>query len=285
LTGGANAQVCRHVRGFSSYFVERTFSPVFQVCIEKHKPSDEKGVAEKNKTFGIAVALDSNVRCTGEFIDANNGAITALATIVIAAFTGTLWIATSTQARLTREAFVADKRAFVFAKGIVGIYEADPVSGHFNWRVAPVWENSGDTPTRDLRIYTDGWFSNAPIPADFNFNTITPPVQPANGLLGPKVSNNGGQYPHFPHQAALTPQDILDVQTGRKFFYVWRWARYRDILPDTPEHITRFCWRVLFTGSPFAFNPLVNANGVTVSNHYENRGNCTDEECRSQGLG
>jgi hypothetical protein len=60
LTGGANAQVCRHVRGFSSYFVERTFSPVFQGCIEKHKPSDEKGVAEKNKTFGIAVALDSN---------------------------------------------------------------------------------------------------------------------------------------------------------------------------------------------------------------------------------
>lgn len=244
-------------------FVERAFSPTFQKCI----------------------ATDSYVRCSAVLVKNYEASITALATIIIAAFTGTLWIATSHQAELTRRTLIADKRAFVFAAGIVGIYELDPLTGHYNWRVAPVWHNSGDTPTRQLRIYTDAWFGNTPLPANFDFTNIDPLQGPGGGMLGPKMSNNGGQAPHIPHQAALAPQDIVDIQNGRRFFFLWGWARYFSTLPDTPEHITRFCWRVFFTGDPFVFNPAVNPSSVTVHNLHLPQGNCADEECRLQGLG
>jgi hypothetical protein len=265
------------------YYVESAFSPVFQNCIAKHKQSDEKTTNE-NDVASIIAAIDRNIPCSGEFIDAHSGAITALATIVIAAFSVTLWIATSTQAQLTREAFIADKRAFVFASGIQPLYEPDPVTGHFNWRIGPVWQNSGDTATQGLRLYTDGVLSNVPIPPTFDFNQINPNAPPGAGMLGPKMSSAGGQAPHMP-APGLTPQDILDIQNGRKFFYLWGWARYRDGLPDTPEHITRYCWRIVSTGNPLLFNPLTNPSSVRFFNLYETRGNCADDECRMQGLG
>jgi hypothetical protein len=45
--------------------------------------------------------------------------------MVIAAFTFTLWRATTAQFELARDAFIADKRAFVFASGIQAVYERD----------------------------------------------------------------------------------------------------------------------------------------------------------------
>jgi hypothetical protein len=225
------------------------------------------------------------VRCTGEFLDESEGTVTAIATIVIAAFTCTLWIATSQQAQLTREAFIADKRAFVFASGVQAIYEPDVGTGHFNWRVMPIWLNSGDTSTRNLQLYSDCFLSNAPIPANFDFNYTDPIQGPGTGMLGPKVSSAAGQSPHIPHQPALTPQDILDIQNGRKFFYLWGWARYSDGMPGTPPRISRYCWRISAAGNPLVFNPLVDPNGVRFINIHERRGNCADEECALQGLG
>jgi hypothetical protein len=253
--------------------VERTSSPLFKECLGKHQDS----------TSSVRVSLKAYVECTGDFLDKNNGSVTALATIVIAAFTATLWRTTTAQFELAREAFIADKRAFVFASGITAFYEPDPATGQFNWRVGPVWQNSGDTPTSELRLYTDGFLSNISIPATFDFTATNPAVPPGPGMLGPKMSSQGGQAPHLPN-SALTPQDVFDIQQGRKFFYLWGWARYRDTLPTTPEHVTRYCWRIMVTGDPFTFNPAVDPSSVRFFNLYEPRGNCADEECRLQGL-
>jgi hypothetical protein len=220
-----------------------------------------------------------------DFLDEYNGAITAAATVFIGVFTAVLARVTGRQARLTKEAFIADKRAFVFASGVTAFYEPDVITGQFNWRLAPVWQNSGDTPTQNSQLYTDCFFSNALIPTNFDFNYIDPQQGPGPGMLGPKMSSIGGQSPHIPHQAALTPQDILDIQSGRKFFYLWGWARYSDSMPKTPQRITRFCWRIMATGNPQAFDPLVDPMGVRFVNFHERRGNCADEECRRQGLG
>ena len=51
--------------------------------------------------------------CEGAFIDENNGTLTALATIAIAAFTLTLWRATTEQGRLTRDAIELGTKEFV----------------------------------------------------------------------------------------------------------------------------------------------------------------------------
>ena len=264
-------------------FVERAFSPTIQQCVATHQNNKQTSAADES-AFSLKIAMKDYVRCSARLVKVYEFSITALATIIIAAFTGTLWIATSTQARLTREAFIADKRAFVFASGIQSFYEPNVNTGHFNWRVGPVWQNSGDTPTRGLQIYTDGLLTNVPIPATFDFNQTDPAVPPGPGMLGPKMSSAGGQAPHMP-APGLTPHDLLDIQNGRRFLYLWGWARYRDGLPGTPEHITRYCWRIMCTGNPLLFNPLVDPNSVRFFNLYEARGNCADEECRLQGLG
>src|SRR5436190_374383 len=110
-------------------FVERVFSPSFQQCINQNN-STKAGTADKETNAPSSTTIFNYVRCTGEFLDQSEGTVTAIATIVIAAFTCTLWIATSQQALLTREAFIADKRAFVFASGIQPLYEPDVTTGH-----------------------------------------------------------------------------------------------------------------------------------------------------------
>jgi hypothetical protein len=95
--------------------------------------------------------------------------------------------------------------------------------------------------------------------------------------------SGAGQAPHLPGPG-LTPQDVLDIQNGRKFFYIWGWARYYDTLPGTTRRIIRYCWRVISTGNPLVFNPIVDPNGVRFFNVYERRGNCADEECALQQL-
>jgi hypothetical protein len=178
-------------------FAERAFSPTFQQCVATHQNNKQTSASDENP-FSLKIAINDYVRCSARLVKVYEASITALGTIIIAAFTGTLWIATSTQARLTREAFIADKRAFVFASGIQPLYEPDVTTGHFNWRVGPIWQNSGDTPTRGLRLYTDGLLSNVPIPATFDFNQIDLAARPGPGMLGPKMSSAGGQAPHMP---------------------------------------------------------------------------------------
>ena len=120
--------------------------------------------------------------------------------------------------------------------------------------------------------------------ATFDFTYTDPASPPGPGLLGPKMPGTGGQAPHFP-SAAITPQDILDIQGNRKFLYLWGWARYSDILPNTPRRITKFCWQIFVAGDPLAFNPSVDPQSIRFSNVHQARGNCADDECVLQGLG
>lgn len=65
----------------------------FQSCIQEHQEhiggqTTQKGFANISATFGIYRD------CTGRFVHDENAAIAALATLLIAAFTGTLWYAT-----------------------------------------------------------------------------------------------------------------------------------------------------------------------------------------------
>src|SRR5437016_1406603 len=78
-----------------------TFSSTYQYCISQDAHDNGEQAAKKHDG-GIGVILVTRLRCTARFINDHNGGITALATLVIAAFTGTLWFATNQQARLTR---------------------------------------------------------------------------------------------------------------------------------------------------------------------------------------
>jgi hypothetical protein len=73
-----------------------------------------------------------------------------------------------------------------------------------------------------------------------------------------------------PRAAAITPQDILDIQADRKFLYLWGWAHYQNIFPNTPEHVTTFCWRIFASGDPQSPEAKT---AMTFSNMHHDEGN------------
>ena len=86
------------------YLAERSLSPAFQGCMEKHQAADTNRIADDDITGRWIGLVENSIRCSGEFVEANSAAITALAAILVAALTATLWIATGRQAKLTRQA-------------------------------------------------------------------------------------------------------------------------------------------------------------------------------------
>lgn len=231
-------------------------SSSFQACIGQANSQNAQNKAEKYSSSVFFVARGYR-DCLGNFADTNNAAITAVATLVIAVFTAILAVVTGRQARLTKETLIADKRAFVFATNISPNWFLDEARKQYCWRIRPEWRNSGETPTKHLRIYVDCELRNTPLPNGFDFARIS--STPGNGLLPPNATMLGGAAPMQP-VAPITPQDIVDVKAGRKYLYIWGWARYFDVFPKTPEHITRFCFQIHPIGDPFAFVPGQDVN-------------------------
>lgn len=71
-------------------------SPSYQKCVTND------GHDEVHHIVLLGYNLNLFLRCEGTFIDENNNTITALATVIIATFTGTLWYTTTAQGRFTR---------------------------------------------------------------------------------------------------------------------------------------------------------------------------------------
>jgi hypothetical protein len=220
----------------------------------------------------------------------------AFFTFVLSVSTIGLWIVTwqasASQARdmkasiaaaeksadIAREAMIAGERAFVFATGVVPFWEKDTTTNLYHWRFRPNWKNSGDTPTKRMTMHSRCMLRAAPLPSRFDFNYPTTEIGTA--LIPPNTETGGGLAPRAP-APAISPQDILDVQSGQKFLYFWGWAKYYDVFPGTPQHITRFCWQVLALGDALAYDPAVVPQNLTFPNIHHTEGNCADDECDS----
>jgi len=273
----------------------------YEICEVTEKTKEEHCTTYQVVPFvGIKVA---------QILDKAGGIITALATIAIAIFTLTLkratdklWdagerqlkllsetsaaqsrdmkasIATAERsAEIAREAMIAGERAFVFATGVLAFWEIDQTTGHYMWRFRPNWENSGDTPTKNMTMCSECLLVPSPIPPGFSFDYSATEIGTA--LIPPKNKGGGGLAPRFP-APAITAQDIIDVQESRKFLYFMGWARYFDVFPDTPQHITRFCWQILVLGDPLRYDPSSNLQNLSFSNIHHFEGNCADDECK-----
>lgn len=269
---------------------------------EQNRASVDRGGGQETcPTLGVVVIRP--LSALGRFIiDERKGigdAVIALGTLMLAIFTASLWWATQRMQRTTERlweaakeqgqdtkrsieiaerALVAGERAFIFAQGIFGQYE-DHGGGMYHWRFRPTWENSGDTPTRGLRIYVTSALFDAPPAPGFLIERATDAA--GTGLLPPKSRTLGGVTP-TPPMPAYTPQDLVDVQEGRKFLLMWGWARYFDVFPNTPERVTRFCWAVIPAGNPFNPGPIEKGAliGLKFDNLHHHEGNCSDDECR-----
>jgi hypothetical protein len=141
------------------FLAEQYLSPSFQTCLSQYLTNRE----------GISATAAGYAYCSGNFISDKGTGITAFATLIMAAFTGTLWAATNRQALLTKEALIANNRAFVFAPSFSQFWEHDQKTDQYNWRLRPLLRNSGNTPTRNMTMFVECEIRNTPLPVGYTF--------------------------------------------------------------------------------------------------------------------
>jgi hypothetical protein len=147
-----------------------------------------------------------------------------------------LWLglrAMRRSAQLTERNLMTAQRAFVYL-------------GSLSWSIAdgsvaivPVWENSGTTPTRSLRVNTNwrGW--NGEMPGDFVHSYARPPDRL---VLGSKGSAGLGTL-------LIPMRDIEAAIEQRAQLYVWGRATYEDIFEGSAPHFFEFCYRIDASGA------------------------------------
>jgi hypothetical protein len=144
-------------------------------------------------------------------------------------------------------ALVAAGRAYVFVKSFNPIWS----EGNPNVQVVVLWANSGTTPTRNLRSWISWEPRDTPLPEDFGFQDInTDHRPPSQQFLGPKAEMNL-------LTCTLTLDQMRSMLRGELFFYIWGWAEYNDIFPDTPVRRTEFCNEIVATPRAGQENALV----------------------------
>jgi hypothetical protein len=92
-------------------WAENQIAPSFQTCISQNA-SEQSGEVSKNNSDGIASVVKAQSICSLRLIDRHNGFFAALAALIVAAFTFTLWVATSKQAGLTFESLKLAREEF-----------------------------------------------------------------------------------------------------------------------------------------------------------------------------
>jgi hypothetical protein len=182
-----------------------------------------------------------------------------LTTVILLAFTGGLWWtsvkqwqALKEQAKITQQALITDKRPFVFAFALTAQWKRNE-EGIYVWKLRPQWRNTGETGTKQFAAFAHCEIRDTPLPLGYVFNYEG--AIPGIGFIGPKMEHLGGITPVG--DLYVTPRDIIESQNGRRFIYLWGWAKYTDVFPNTPEHTTHFCWNITVLGDPTTFNPRV----------------------------
>jgi hypothetical protein len=64
---------------------------------------------------------------------------------------------------------------------------------------------------------------------------------------------------------------------GKTKVTIWGWVKYRDVFPNTPEHVTRYCAEL--SGVLGYNNPDLTAPVVFQQAGCTNSYSCVDEEC------
>ena len=93
------------------FVLVESFSPFFQRCLNAYSAHDQADRDDKHPEHPGTIVVYAV--CSGEFSDHHAGGLTALASILIAAFTATLWITTGRQLRLARDEFNATHRPHI----------------------------------------------------------------------------------------------------------------------------------------------------------------------------
>jgi hypothetical protein len=175
-------------------------------------------------------------------------------------------------ADIAENSLVKLQRAFVAVQQIRHHSHLDTTKGKIWWSFHIIWENSGASPTRNLRFFVAPYLENVDIPQSFKFDMAQ--TERPTTFLGPKATLVSGEI-------HITGDDLVAVQNGTKFLYLWGRADYRDIFEKTPDHVTKFFMRVGVRGDPTkAWDQTSNIVEMILTS--QNRHNCADEDCNAE---
>ncbi|MGO9771436.1 MAG: hypothetical protein ACLPSW_18160 [Roseiarcus sp.] len=181
--------------------------------------------------------------------------------------------AANRSARIATESLFTLQRAFVGVRGFQGLSHLNPTTGKVWWSFHTTWENSGASPTKSLRFYIGRYLENVDIPPTFKFD-IPEDIKRPIFFLGPRATLGGAEI-------HVEGDDLLAVQNGSKFLYLWGRADYRDLFDGTPDHVTKFFVKIDIRGDPTKVWDQ-NTNIVEFIFGAGDRHNCADEDCNEQ---
>jgi hypothetical protein len=168
--------------------------------------------------------------------------------------------------KTNRDALTSVQRAFVSIPTPIIAEAPDPHNpGQTLYQIMIRWENTGNTPTRNLTMRFRFIPSPTAIDDPWDFNspkTVTIPRE----FISPKDKVSEGSY-------YMSHQEAVDTVQRRSYLYAIAEATYDDILKSGEPHITQFC--ASYKG----------VAGVVIQNlqvvHWEScrHHNCADDEC------
>ena len=181
---------------------------------------------------------------------------------------------------ISQRSLIGIQRAFVSVTGV----KLEPFVARefkkqeFNaWRLHVGWENSGNTPTRDLTIKLN-CFIGALVKDPYISHSSAEPIwkvstESINIMLGPRQRIDAGSC-EFASIVALV------AQTWKLNFslYATGTASYRDIFNEKNIHVTEYCLYVTYiTVSGTIEHPDISALTGMCATH-----NCVEDECRKK---
>jgi hypothetical protein len=134
------------------------------------------------------------------------------------------------------------------------------------------WENCGNTPTKNLEIsvYLDSM--NRPVSDDHVFPDYAMAKRVPIDIPPHRKTETG--------PLDMPISDMTMLQKGLEHCYIYGFAKYHDVLPGTPTHITEFCVKVTQVVGDLTDIGINKTIMVHYINHSKN--NCYDEECDKQ---
>jgi hypothetical protein len=190
----------------------------------------------------------------------------------------------------TRESFSAVQRAFItvtdvsVSRGNPDRYPGGIQQSKF-WMIGPIIENSGNTPTEHLRWMNALSVTLSPeqdadkVAVDIEKNASADPSPWNYGILGPKakMTLDYAGNPAFLSDQVISGLPELDRKNGK---ILWQGViRYHDIFPDTPEHLTKFCYFVRADRADAEGNGRIGTPYLTQCGGHTN---CADDECKQE---
>jgi hypothetical protein len=224
---------------------------------------DEMREATKASTEATQLASDSLQYSASQFDRAQRQTISETVASIDAAN------AAKSAANTARDALVSVQRAFIVSSTRFIVLAADPSGMNSKGEeVDAMWENTGETQTRNLLMRSSWMRLQSKLPPDFSYPDFG--EGPFREFLGKEADISGGKV-------VIPMSDEEQIADG-KLYYMWGWATYSDIFPHTKLHITKFCWRI-------TAERIKREQGMEVlktGTEFCPKNNCADEECAAK---